>query len=146
MVPYTLFFASEQVTLKTAKATHMRSTFLTAVLAVTLLIASSFHENTDKGTVDDKKPRIEIFFNSGTGFTELTMIKAHLETKGILLDYKKIEYNNKGELISISFFVDCRDGFSGSASTDNLKASPFGFYRDYSKGAASPFGTGARNK
>ncbi len=124
----------------------MRSPLLTAILGLTLIFASSFLIDKNLKALDDKKSRIEVLFNSSTGFTELVMIKAHLETKGIVMDYKKIEYNKKGELVSIHFFVDCRDGFSGSASTDNLKKVPFGFYRDYSKDAASPFGTGAFNK
>ena len=124
----------------------MRSSFLTAILACTLIFATSFDVEKNQKPLGNNKSRIEVFFNSGTGFTELVMIKAHLETKGIFIDYKKIEYNKEGELISISFYVDCRDGFSGSASTDNLKQARFGFYRDYSKEATSPFGTGALNK
>jgi hypothetical protein len=124
----------------------MKSFLPTAILAITLILASSFHVDKSRNTTNEKKSRIEISFNSSTGFTELVMIKAHLETKGIVIDYKKIEYNKEGELVSLSFFVDCRDGFSGSASTDNLKKVPFGFYRDYSKEAASPFGTGAFRK
>jgi hypothetical protein len=124
----------------------MRSPYLTGILILTMIFASSFHVDKSLKGIDDKKSRIEVFFNSGTGFTELVMIKAQLETKGIVMNYKKIEYNKNGELVSIHFFVDCRDGFSGSASTDNLKKVPFGFYRDYSKDAASPFGTGAFNK
>jgi hypothetical protein len=124
----------------------MRLPYLTGILTLTMIFASSFHVDESLTILHDKEPRIEVLFNSSTGFTELVMIKAHLETKGIVIDYKKIEYNKAGELICISFYVDCRDGFSGSASTDNLKEVPFGFYRDYSKDAASPFGTGAFNK
>ena len=124
----------------------MRSSFFTAILAITLIFASSFHVDDNRRIGDEKNSKVEIFFKPGTGFTELVMIKAHLEKKGIILDYKKIEYNEAGELVSISFYVDCRNGFSGSASTDNLKEAPVGFYRDYSKDSPSPFGTGARSK
>lgn len=125
----------------------MRLFFLSIVLTASLMFTSSFGNDKDSKNVEDPKPRIEVFFNASAGFTELVMIKADLETKGIILDYKKIEYNKQGELISLSFSVDCRDGFSGSASTDNLKNNVrFGFYRDYSRDAKSPFGTGGITK
>ncbi len=77
----------------------MRSSFLIALLAFTLIFSSSFHFDKNQNVPDDKKSRIEVFFNSSTGFTELVMIKAHLETKGIVIDYKKIEYNKKVEFV-----------------------------------------------
>jgi hypothetical protein len=117
---------------------------LSSVLLLTLFIStSSFTLDNSSINKEESKPRVEIIFNRHTGFTELLLIKAHLEKKSIILDYKKIEFNKKGELIALSFTVNCQDGFSGSASTDNLTTDKsFGFYRDYSKGAESPFGTG----
>ena len=110
--------------------------FISAILLFTLVITSAFTSQTPK-------PRVEVFFNKSTGFSELVIIKAKLEKQNIFLDYKKIEYNKKGELVALSFSVDCMDGFSGSASTDNIPAGKtFGFYRDYSDKSESPFGTG----
>jgi hypothetical protein len=51
-------------------------------------------------------------------------------------------FDQNGKLRSIDFFADFKDGFSGGANQDNLtNQSHFGFYRDYSKQAPSPFGT-----
>ena len=60
-----------------------------------------------------------------------------------MLRYKKVEYNEQGELTSLSFVVDCGDGFSGTASSEELiDEKKFGFFRDYEKNAAAPFGAG----
>lgn len=89
------------------------------------------------------KGRIEVIFNRKTELNDLAKIKLDLAKKGIVLDYRKIEFDKYGDLISLYFTVDCKDGFSGSAESASLtNQSKFGFYRDYSKGVVSPFGVG----
>ncbi|MEO6683150.1 MAG: hypothetical protein ABIN48_10035 [Ginsengibacter sp.] len=120
----------------------MKQLFSVLLLVTFFLSTSSFTNKLNKNQFLEKS-KIEVVFNRQTGFVELVMIKADLEKKHIILNYKKIEFDNKGELIALSFSVDCQDGFSGSASTQELKNDvPFGFYRDYSKDTKSPFGTG----
>jgi len=51
---------------------------------------------------------------------------------------------NENDLLkSITFYVDCHDGFKGGAESSRLaNNAKFGFYRDYLKKSVSPFGTG----
>src|SRR5687768_4220565 len=109
---------------------------LSALLLITVVITSSSFSISNPG-------KVEVVFNRQLNFNDLVKIKMEIADKGILLDYKRMEFDNNGKLKSISFKVDCKDGFSGSASSEELSNdSRFGFYRDYSKDAASPFGTG----
>ena len=125
----------------------MKLLISTSLLIATLVLSSSYQIRQINQGRHESKPKIEIVFNRQTGFIELVMIKADLEKKHIILNYRKIEFNKEGELIALSFSVDCQDGFSGSASTDELRSEVrFGFYRDYSKDTKSPFGTGALDK
>jgi hypothetical protein len=109
-----------------------------------ILLVSNFGANSQEPLPAPKpNSNIEVVFTTSTGFTELVMIREHFAKKGIIINYKKIEYNKEGALKSLNFSVDCQDGISGSASTDNLNnKNKFGFYRNYSKDSASPFGTG----
>ena len=96
--------------------------------------------NNDK---NDAKGKFQILFNENVGFTELVLIAEHCAEKGIILSYKIIEYNDYGKLKRLSFRVDCQDGFSGSASTDQLlNTNKFGFFRDYGEGVSIPFAVG----
>jgi len=92
------------------------------------------------------KDRIEVAFTNDLTFDSLVYIKNDLKTKGIIIYYKKIEFDDKNQLQSIDCEVNCRDGFSGSfgvafLSTTNMNKR-MGFYRNYLKNAKSPFGTG----
>lgn len=92
----------------------------------------------------DNQKRIEYYFNKHTTFDDLVMIAGDCKKSGILLTYKVIEYNDAGQLKSISFKVDCGDGFKGGASSDRLLDDEnVGFYRDYDS-SGSPFGTGSK--
>lgn len=94
--------------------------------------------------INNPGKRIQVLFNQNISFTELGLIQSDCDKKGIRLTFKKIEYNEVGKLHSLSFKVDCKDGFSGSASTEHLtKDLRFGFYRDYTENTKSPFGVGA---
>jgi hypothetical protein len=118
----------------------MKKYLVLPIALLFLMLTTSF--SIDPGTPKTGKERIEIAFNASTGFTELVMIKSYCEEKGITLNYKKIEYDEEGKLKSISFKVDCRDGFSGAASSQMMSKTKFGFYRDYNPEATSPFGCG----
>jgi len=92
------------------------------------------------------KDRIEVAFTNDLTFDSLVYIKNDLKTKGIIIYYKKIEFDDKNQLQSIDCEVNCKDGFSGSfgasfLGTTNINKR-YGFYRDYSKNPKSPFGTG----
>ena len=92
------------------------------------------------------KDRIEVAFTNELTFDSLVYIKNDLKTRGIIIYYKKIEFDDKNQLQSIDCEVNCRDGFSGSfgayfLSTTNMNKR-MGFYRNYLKNAKSPFGTG----
>lgn len=74
------------------------------------------------------------------------MIKKDLKAIGITIHFKKIEFDYQNSLANIACEVIGNDGFSGSFEADVLHAGEkdmkFGFYRDYSLDASSPFGTG----
>lgn len=61
-------------------------------------------------TKDDTK--IEILFTRKLDFNDIVKIKLDLSQKGIVLNYKALGFDKEGKLKSISFFVDCKDGFS----------------------------------
>jgi hypothetical protein len=87
--------------------------------------------------------RVEVLFNRTMEFADIVKIKLEVAQKGIVLDYQKLLFDENGKLKEISFKVDCKDGFSGSASNGKLtNYSKFGFFRDYSPSAPLPFGTG----
>ena len=117
----------------------MKQLFSILLIGMFCVSASSF-----KPINAPKDPtRIQVIFNCQLEFNDLVKIKLDLSQKGITIDYKMVAFDKYGKLKSIDFFVDCRDGFSGSANEANLSnQSRIGFYRDYSKDAKSPFGTG----
>ena len=113
---------------------------------IVVMLLSGFKNPDEKNTAINKT-RFEVIFNQNVSFTELALIQAHCQANGIALTYKKIEYDDKGLLKSLSFKVNCNDGFAGSASTDVLtKNSRFGFCRDYQQNAKTPFATGTIDK
>lgn len=92
------------------------------------------------------KDRIEVAFTNDLTFDSLVYIKNDLKTRGIIIYYKKIEFDDKNQLQTIECQINCRDGYSGSfgasfLSTTNMNKR-MGFYRNYLKNAKSPFGTG----
>ncbi len=88
-------------------------------------------------------PRIEAYFQRSHSRQDLLNIKQELAVMGIRLDYEEMAFDEQGQLVSLSIFVDCHDGFSGRAHTAPVpEEAVFGFYRDYREGADSPFGVG----
>lgn len=85
--------------------------------------------------------KVAMFFTSKTTFTDLATLRQGLLVKdGIVLNYDKLIFAPTGELQSIAFRVDCRDGYQGSYAADNLSAVPsIGFLRDYTAQAKTPF-------
>ena len=120
----------------------MKQLFSVLLLITFFLSTSSFTNNSDKNSFFEKS-KIEVVFNRQLDFNDLVKIKLDLSQKGIVINYKSLAFDENGKLKSIDFYVDCKDGFSGGASENNLSnQSRFGFYRDYTKDAKSPFGTG----
>ena len=87
--------------------------------------------------------KIAVLFSKNTSFAQLAAIRQDLQKDGIELEYQALEFDKNGALLKISFRVDCRDGFAGSATSTNLTTeNSFGFYRDYTRDAKNPFKVG----
>jgi len=89
-------------------------------------------------------PKVEVFFQQYHNKEILMNIKAEMASMNILLDYTHMAFDAEGRLKELSFTVDCKDGFKGSAASDNIpKDQSFGFVRDYRKDAQSAFVAGS---
>jgi hypothetical protein len=89
---------------------------------------------------------ISVVFNAKMNFDSLVAVKSELKEKGITIMYRSIEFDENNYLRKIDFFVDCNDGFKGSAYTDKLSNDyRFGFCRDYEKNTEVPFKIGRIN-
>jgi hypothetical protein len=87
--------------------------------------------------------KIAVLFSRQTSFAQLATIRQDLQKDGIELEYQQLTFDKEGGLLKISFHVDCRDGFAGSATSDDLaRDDSFGFYRDYTSKTASAFRVG----
>ncbi|RZK33148.1 MAG: hypothetical protein EOO57_13785 [Hymenobacter sp.] len=88
--------------------------------------------------------KVAVFFTSKTTFADLAALRQDLLVKdGIVLNYDRLIFTPSGELQSIAFRVDCRDGYQGSYEAENLSAVPsIGFLRDYTAQAKAPFVVG----
>lgn len=117
---------------------------LSILTCLALLFAlSSFNIDQLGGNPNKEQGKIEVNFDRHLEFNDLVKIKLDMSQHGIVLDYKKLEFDESGKLTVISFLVDCKDGFYGSATSSELtNQTRFGFYRDYAKDAESAFGTG----
>lgn len=119
----------------------MKSRYLRIIVFTFIaFIAFSFIENRERFYLRDI---VIVAFNSATTFDDLAKIKNELKDKNIAIDYIKIEFNEGGGLKEIKIKVDCKDGFSGTASSKILTLeSRFGFKRDYSQNSEDPFTLG----
>ncbi len=122
----------------------MKKAIVYALVLLSIVICS-FKTSTSNGrTARNDDQMVRVVFNNQMTFDELVKIKNDLHAKHIDLTYKMIGFDEDNHLSKIDFKVDCNDGFKGGAGADHLTSrSAFGFYRDYTKNAASPFGTGA---
>ena len=92
------------------------------------------------------KDRIQVAFTNELTFDSLVYIKNDLKARGIIIYYKKIEFDDKNQLQSIDCEVNCKDGYSGSfgatfLGTTNINKR-YGFFRNYIKNAIIPFQIG----
>ena len=90
---------------------------------------------------------VEVAFTNAFTIDSLMDIKNDLVKRGIILNYKKLEFDETNHLLLINCEVVCPDGFKGSFEIGMLNSKEimtrrFGFYRNYSKKVKSPFGTG----
>jgi len=112
-------------------------------LAIVFILFISFGTVYSQTSNTTKTNKVKAEFNNSMNFEALVDIKKEMADLGIELDYLTIEFQENGQLKSISFKVDCNDGFAGSASaTFSRKDYNIGFFRDYSKNARVPFKTG----
>jgi len=86
---------------------------------------------------------VEVAFDSTIDKDDLILIQSKLSEKEIDIIYEKMTFNDNGKLFSISFEVNCNDGFKGAASqmflTETIRV---GFIRDYKKDVKKPFQVG----
>lgn len=114
--------------------------FLSLLLAAVLSLSLS--SSRAAAVMGGDNPKIEVLFTRSMTFADLVKIRTELAQKGIKLDYRKLEFDAEGKLLEIHFGVDCGDGFSGSAHRRLTYDGRFGFFRDYTKDATTPFGAG----
>lgn len=87
--------------------------------------------------------KVAVFFSHKTTFAQLATIKQDLLTDGITINYDRLEFDQSGKLLKISFHVNCQDGVADSATNDHLTDdSFFGFVRDFTPGVAKPLRMG----
>lgn len=119
----------------------MRNPLLGIIIFTFLAIVNvSFTDKLEKYYINQI---VKVTFNSRTTFDDLAKVKSEMKNKGIAIDYIRIEFNEGGGLRVIKLKVDCKDGFSGTASSKVLTPeSQFGFKRDYSQNSDDPFTVG----
>jgi hypothetical protein len=120
----------------------MKSLLLSCALLATSVSAAPVPTGSQPAAVKATS-KVAVFFNRKTTFAQLAAVKQDLTKDGIVLEYEKLEFAKNGDLLKISFHVDCKDGFAGSASSESLTDDySFGFLRDYTSNAAKPFVVG----
>ena len=120
----------------------MKQFYSILLLTALLVSVSSFKSANNDNRSNGNQPRIEVVFNRQMDFNHLVKLKLDLSQKGIVLNYNKLEFDKEGKLQFINFSVDCNDGFKGGAERRLSQQGRFGFYRDYSKDAKTPFEAG----
>ncbi|MBP8759699.1 MAG: helix-turn-helix transcriptional regulator, partial [Parabacteroides sp.] len=145
-------------TIKIISETMRKISILTATLLLITLLCVNFLNAEDQSEKfknrkslsievnNNSVKRVEVAFTHSLNLDSLIKIKRELEKIGIVIHYKKIEFNVHNLLVNLDCEVICNDGFSGSFGTGSLSSQNsnkrIGFYRDYSPDAKSPFGTG----
>lgn len=105
--------------------------FTLIVLAIIFNISSiSAQVNIEENIQGTSK--IEVYFTNQLKFDDLISIRETLAEQRIVLEFKKLQFDEFGNLEAIDFIVDSGDGFSGSASISDLSyRKTFGFRRNY---------------
>ena len=145
-------------TIKIISETMRKISILTATLLLITLLCVNFLNAEDQSEKfknrkslsievnNNSVKRVEVAFTHSLNLDSLIKIKRELEKIGIVIHYKKIEFNVHNLLVNLDCEVICNDGFSGCFGTGSLSSQNsnkrIGFYRDYSPDAKSPFGTG----
>ena len=95
------------------------------------------------GNTAKDKGKIEVIFTNKMTQEDLDTIEKEMKKRDIKLKYKKVKFDKDGYLKSISFKVDCGDGFEGSAKSSKLSPKKrFGFIRDYNEDGPVRFAVG----
>ena len=113
------------------------------VLIGILTLSCSKRSDTHYSTNSEK---VFLIITENTTETELTKIVSEfIEEKNIIIDFSGTEFTKGGKIRTVNLNVDCNDGFKGTAKSSSamLEGQKFGFSRDYTKNAKSPFVIGA---
>ena len=109
--------------------------------------AQSSSGNEPKSSINDENrpcyvktnDRTEVAFTNKLTFDSLVYIKNDLKARGIIINYKSIEFDDNNQLLSIYCNVEIKDGSKGGFGVGSLnstnKNKRLGFYCDYSKSA-----------
>ncbi|MDD3033469.1 MAG: helix-turn-helix domain-containing protein [Bacteroidales bacterium] len=152
-----LWYVKDLFNFKT-KAMRKISILTASIILITLLCVNFLNAEDQTERLKTKKSlsiqmndnksikRVEVAFTHSLTLDSLIKIKNDLQKIGIVIHYKKIEFDLFNLLVNLDCEVICNDGFSGSFGTGVLNSQNprkrIGFYRDYSPNAESPFGTG----
>jgi hypothetical protein len=123
------------------KTSMIIAAIVALIITSGMLIYKPFsHEK--KNVPDD----VVVVFSPTLKFNDLLKIKHDVAEKGITLDFRNLEFDEKGCLKGIDFVVDCNDGNKGSAKNLSLTGNDrFGFCRRYSNKSKIFFATGSLN-
>lgn len=154
-----LWYIKDLFNLKTnkmKKISVLSVSFLMMGLAFFVVIsktnAQSDKKNDFKSIVvqlnDDKSiKRIEVRFSNYLTFDSLVYIKDYLKIKGIAISYRKIDFDEKGNLSEIN--CDVKSNLSGESGSFGMgflntinKDKKIGFFYDFSKNAKPSFCAG----
>jgi hypothetical protein len=114
----------------------MKYLFLSCALLVTAASAAPLPPAHQPATAPATK-KVAVFFNRQTTFTQLATIKQEVAKDGIKLDYDRLQFDESGHLLAISFRVES-GASKGSASEDKVPEDySFGFMRDFTPGATT---------
>jgi len=111
-----------------------------------VFVLFALHGFSQQGLIIEKE-FIQASFNSTMTMEDLNSVKDKLHDAGIDIHYNYATFKRSGRLSSLSFVVDCKDGYKGSASQKFiLRNSQFGFFRDSRENAKIYFKVGSLKK
>lgn len=155
-----LWYIKDLFNLKT-NAMRKISILTTFCLMIALAVFFSIQETKAQSTQEDKpassktsnrpnyiktKERIEVAFTNDLTFDSLIYIRQDLKSRGLIIEYKKLEFDGNDRLQSIECKIWDEKGKMGGSFTNELLNSKrnerYGFFRDYSANAKTPFSIG----